>query len=72
VSSGDCCDAPFPQSIEPGTDAIFHTGDKGADEFPAMCPGRREVIGTAFVDSDFCYDAVANQVEQIGGNLSVR
>ena len=37
-----------------------------------MCPGRREVIGTGFVDGDFCDDAVAKQVEQIGGNLSVR
>ena len=37
-----------------------------------MCPGGREVIGTGFVDGYFSDDAVANQVEQIGGNLSVR
>ena len=37
-----------------------------------MCPGRGEVIGAGFVDADFRGDAVANQVEQIGGNLGVR
>ena len=37
-----------------------------------MCLGRREVIGTGFVDADFCDNAVVNQVEQIGSNLGVR
>ena len=37
-----------------------------------MCLGRREVIGTGFVNADLRDGAVVNQVEQIGGNLDVR